>query len=901
MAIPEFSIGIDLGTTNCAMAFQPLAGGGSEIFPIPQWESATSSTEAAMLPSFLFLARSGAGEAAPQWIAGRMARRQAADTPERVAHSAKSWLGHHAVDREAAFLPWGSDEIPPAEKLSPIAVSALLLAHLRTAWDAKFPNAPFNGQILTITVPASFDPAAQRLTLEAARQAGFPDGVRLLEEPQAAFYRWLEAHGSPDATAGIRHVAVIDIGGGTSDFSLFEIRPGSPLPHVRRVAVSDHLLLGGDNIDLAIAHRLEPQFVGTSQRLPGRQWNDLVARCRDLKERCLSGGHEGAESVSLPGRGSGLFSDTASVRVDRQLVRGILIDGFFPDCPADARPEESASGLKEWGLPYAADSAITRHLAQFLSGHPPVDHILFNGGALRPEVLRNRIREQIARWQPGTVPAVLDSPEPDLAVARGAARFGALGHRREARIEAAAARAVYLEAGHRGEKPDAPTLVCILPMGAGTEQEFSTALPGLELRLNQPVLFHPFVSTRRPMDAAGSLVAWNDRDFQRLPSLQTTARLDGRHPQKSLPVTLSARLSELGALEVSCASSDPNLRRQWPLAFNLRQQTAEAPAEAARCDPGIDPDRLEAARADIAKRFSLPPARHEKFGATHLLKGLEKISGLPKAEWSWALLRALWPALASCAPHCADSVEHEEAWLILCGFLLRPGFGGALDASRIDDLWQLRSGGPSHAGKRVQLQEFILWRRVAGGLSRERQHAVLAPRLPALLSDPQPSPELVRLAGALERIDLPTKTSLFESFLAKARSLADDGGHCAPFLVALGMLLNRSPLYAGPEAVVSPSLVERAFQELSDLDWSEPDFLEAQTLFLRAARVVNDRHLDLPKSLRERIASKLEKAGVPAIRAGRLRQFVPVESGEQSRLFGEALPPGLVLSPDRGR
>ena len=899
MAAPEFSIGIDLGTTNCAMAYQPLAGGESQVFSIPQWESASSSIDDALLPSFLFLPPAEAGSAGPQWLPGRIARRQAADTPDRVAHSAKSWLGHHAVDRESAFLPWGSDELAHAEKISPVAASAHLLAHLRSAWDAKFPGAPFNDQIVTVTVPASFDPAAQRLTLDAARQAGFPDNVRLLEEPQAAFYRWLETHETSGTSTDIRHVAVIDIGGGTSDFSLFEIQPGSPLPHVKRVAVSDHLLLGGDNIDLAIAHRLEPKFVGTSQRLPGRQWNDLVARCRDLKERCLSAEGDGEESVSLPGRGSKLFDGTATVRVERSLVRNIVLDGFFPDCPADARPEESASGLKEWGLPYAADSAITRHLAQFLDGHPAVDHILFNGGSLRSEALRNRLRDQIARWQSGQTPAVLDNPEPDLAVARGAARFGALGHGHGARIEAGAARAVYLEATHHDAADGAPPLVCILPQGAKAGQEFTTALPGLELRLNQPSVFQPFISTRRANDAAGALVAWNDRDFQRLPSLQATARLDGNLPQKSIPVTLQARLSELGMLEVSCVSSERSVRKQWPLAFNLRAKPADAGAKPADCEPGIDPDRLEAACTEISKRFSHPPARHQKFGAVHLIQGLEKIAGLPKAEWNWALLRALWPALSASAPQCATSVEHEEAWLILAGFLLRPGFGGALDDARIDELWLLRSRGPAHKGKKVQLQEFILWRRVAGGLSRDRQHAILTSFLPSLLSESPASPELIRLAGALERLDPDTKSQLVGSFLSHARRLADAGGHCAPFLVALGLLLNRSPLYAGPEAVLPPSLVEQAFLELSDLDWSEPTLVEAQPLFLRAARVVNDRNLDLPKSLRERIAAKLEKAGVPSHRAGRLRQFVPVETSEQSRLFGEALPPGLVISAGR--
>ncbi|MEO6785025.1 MAG: Hsp70 family protein, partial [Chthoniobacteraceae bacterium] len=410
MAHAKFSIGIDLGTTNCAMAFESLDGADTrtQVFAIPQWEKPGALSEFATLPSFLYLpAEHEAAElGGAGWVPGRFARKQAAELPGRVVHSAKSWLCHHSVDRNAPFLPWRSDALAVEQRISPVQASAILLQYLRAAWDAKFASDGaefrFDAQEITITVPASFDAAAQRLTLDAARQAGFPENVRLIEEPQAAFYRWLEQHAGPDDFwkalhadgSGARHVVVVDIGGGTSDFSLFEItrQPGSAVPHIRRVAVSDHLLLGGDNIDLALAHRIQ-QGLPAGTGLAPAQWNFLVAQCRDLKERCLAPSGADAEqfSVAVPGRGSGLLGGTLTARIARAEIDAILMDGFFPECAADAEPARDQSALREWALPYAADSAVTRYLAEFLRGRPRVDAVLFNGGTLYPTMLRQRL------------------------------------------------------------------------------------------------------------------------------------------------------------------------------------------------------------------------------------------------------------------------------------------------------------------------------------------------------------------------------------------------------------------------------------------------------------------------------------------------------------------------------
>ncbi|MBV9489319.1 MAG: hypothetical protein JO069_06285, partial [Verrucomicrobia bacterium] len=509
----------------------------------------------------------------------------------------------------------------------------------------------------------------------------------------------------------------------------------------------------------------------------------------------------------------------------------------------------------------------------------------------------------------------LDNPEPDLAVARGAARFGSIVHRRAERIEAGAARAIYLEVQQRPvkeeRKPSGPALVCILPPNAPTEEEFRVAEPGLELRVNRPVRFQPYYSTRRTGDRAGALVAWNSRDFQRLPPLQTTARLAGQSGQSDrLPVTLAARMNELGLLQVACVSADPRVPGSWPLEFNLRPHetgseddrgrdradaTTLTAATPTSVDPGVAPDRLESAQARMASLFSRPLDPRDKLTANGLLKSLENMLGLPKADWNFVLIRALWPALYECIARRRQSAEHEETWLILAGFLLRPGFGVEGDAGRIDELWRIRTDGLAHPGKRIQLQEYILWRRVAGGLSQERQEAILTPELPRLLARKNPPAELVRLAGALERIRPAIKAALVDRFLQIAHELATTSQYPAPYLVALGLLLNRTPFYAGPESVLSPPFVQRTFETFSDLDWTEPQLAEISALFLRAARVVEDPNLDVPKSLRDKIIGKLQKTGVPPLRLERLRKFVPLASADRAGLFGESLPPGLLI------
>jgi molecular chaperone DnaK (HSP70) len=931
----RFSIGIDLGTTNSALAFVPLVSGETpEILFIPQWESLAGLAEEPTLPSFLYLPEDavaahfrGRGVGDGQWIVGRFARTKASETPGRVVHSAKSWLCHHTADRSAPFLPWGSTDLTREQKISPVRASALILNYLRGAWNSRFGKAgfAFDDQEITITVPASFDAAAQRLTIAAAEEGGFPDDVRLLEEPQAAFYCWLERHDSAyelwprldNCDAGLRYVLVIDIGGGTSDFSLFELRLNeqSSIPDIRRVAVSEHILLGGDNVDLAIAHFLEPRLTAAGGQLSGAQWQHLVASCCDLKERALAAAGPPHERfvVALAGRGSGMVAGSQAATVTRAEIENVLMGGFFPMCDARARPYRTQMALREWGLPYPSDSAVTRHLAEFLRDRPRVDAVLFNGGSVRPPLLRQRLREQVGAWQDGFVPHILQNEEPALAVARGAARFGTLLHRQSGYIAGGAARAVFLEVqgipATDGETAY-PSLVCVLPQGAAPSERFEIADLGIKVRTNQLVRFQAYSSSRSSNSRAGDILAWCEDAFHALPPLQTIIRTaEPSRPGRSgsLPVRLVAQMNALGLLQISCVSADPGNQQSWPLEFNMRphnQDDAGAPGSAGpareatvQIEPNAAADALETARKQIGIMFAHRAGKRDKVTAGTILKSLERILGSPRSGWNGPLLRALWPSLHERLDARRLSVDHEEAWLIVAGFLLRPGFGVIRDDLRIDALWQLHDAGPCFPGRRIKCQEYILWRRVAGGLTRERQKKLLTGELGRIHSGKAPD-ELVRLAGSLELIPHDSKAELVSCFIDIAVHLMRSKRHCAPYLAALGLLLNRDPLYGGPETVVSPDLVEHAYSAFQGFDWTELELLELQTLFLRAARVVGDRSLDVPMPLRGLIAGKMEKSGVPALQTAKIRGFVPIGRSDRVSLYDESLPPGLVLGTD---
>ncbi|GAB4262156.1 MAG: Hsp70 family protein [Deferrisomatales bacterium] len=923
---PRYWIGIDLGTTNSVLAYVEAGGARRrpQVLSVPQWDTPGAAVDSPTLPSFCYWATEaeraagfGADGPAPApergWLAGRFARAQMALNPGRVIHSAKSWLCHGEVDRTGPILPWRSEEVPPAERLSPVQASAAYLAHFRRVWDRTVaredPEAAFDRQQVVVTVPASFDEVAQQLTVEAARLAGFPDAVRLLEEPQAAFYYWLGtgAHASeladvleqaPNRTA---RVLVCDIGGGTTDLSLFEVRgaPGSSTGlDLRRIAVSEHLLLGGDNIDLTLAYLLEHKLTSGEAKLTGKQWSRLLFQARELKERVLGGadGPDAEYPVTLPGAGSGLFASTLSTRITAAEVRGCVLEGFFPECGPEARPSRRTGGLKEWGLPFAADTAVTRHLADFLEGRA-VDAVLFNGGTVSPAFLRERLTALLARWQGGRAPAVLTNDDMALAVARGAAHYAHLLGDPEAgqRIAGGHAHALYLEVFRRKGKQR--SLVCLLPKGMEANEAVAIEGERFDLLVNQPVRFQCHSSSRRTGDAAGAVVPWNDRDFHPLPPLQTAIHLAADRPRPAnnrIRVTLEGALNEVGLLQVHCVEVGTGSR--WRLDFNLRRGVEDddraRPADA----PLAAPEKLERAHALIRSLYgkkkdpTLPEVKPRQ-----LVRRIEEALGQPRQSWDTVTLRTLWPPLAQGMTRKNRSVDHEEAWLLLAGYVLRPGYGVELDESRMEELWRLHSVGMGFPKeKRIQAQWALLWRRTAGGLNAARQEKVCRKAIQQIRGGSAGvTAETIHLVGAMERLPLEVKLELAQAMAAVLRK--NKPGHKAPHAWALGRLLTRTPLYAGPDAILPPRVVEELFESVRDLDWTAPAHAELTGVFAQIARRTDRRDVDVSPEAREQIARKMEQSRARPEQVRVVREVVPLDLQDRVRQFGESLPSGLVL------
>jgi len=927
MANPRYLIGIDLGTTNCVLAYLDASAAGyqPQVLPVLQWDSPGSTVASQTLPSFNYLTtsldRQGGfhqeGDRLPvleeDWVPGIYARNRMADTPSRVIHSAKSWLCHGGIDRTAAILPWQSEEVSPKDRLSPVQASSAYLSYLKNAWNREHaaggPEERFENQGVVLTVPASFDEAAQQLTLEAAQLAGYPESVSLIEEPQAAFYDWLGwgkhvsylldlLEAAPERTA---RVLVCDIGGGTTDLSLFEVT-GDPQSAtglaLRRVAVSEHLLLGGDNIDLTLAYLFEQKLTGGSSKLSGAQWNQLLVQARELKERILAqdGSAEGnpAFTLTLAGAGAGLFATTLSASITAAEVRETVLEGFFPDCEASERPRKKGGGLREWGLPYAEESAVTRHLAGFLEGRE-VHAVLYNGGSVTPLFLRRRLTDLVTRWQQGRAPVVLQNDALALAVARGAARYGHILHTRRAgeRITGGHARALYLEVA-RGKEKKAPALICVLPRGMEANQTLTIENAEFDLLVNQAVRFQCFFSNRRLHDPAGALVPWRAEEFQPLPPLQTAIHLPLERPKPAnnrLRVTLECSLNELGLLQLFCVERDGPGR--WRLDFNLRRPVGAE--EGAPALPDAPPKKeLGEAIGLVLSLFgkkrdpSLPETKPRQ-----LMRQLEKTLGGGREGWDSLTLRSLWPAIAQGMNRRNRSVDHEESWLYLAGFAMRPGYGYPLDESRVEELWRLFELGMAFPGeKRVQVQWWLLWRRTAGGLNARRQEKLLDKILPKLPL-PLETAEILYLAGSLERISLDRKLQVVKLLCAGLRK--PQISNKIPYAWALGRLLSRVPLYAGPEVVLPPQEVEKLFLQLREFDWKLPENAPLIPLFAQAARRTERRDLDLAPELREELLLKMKNSGARPEELQVVRETVPVKDADRVRQFGESLPSGLIL------
>ncbi|MDN7750901.1 Hsp70 family protein [Burkholderia gladioli] len=611
MSEARYSIGIDLGTTHCALSYVDLAASdgdaaAQQVLPIAQLSSPGAVASPELLPSFLYLPHEGelaAGDLSLPWTAsrdyavGEMARSRGAGTPIRLVSSAKSWLCHPGVDRRAAILP--NDAPPEVARVSPLEASVRYLNHLREAWDHAHPDAPFAAQDVTVTIPASFDPAARELTAEAAQAAGYTR-MTLLEEPQAALYSWIQKSGGgwrKDVKVG-DIILVVDVGGGTTDLSLIAVVEREGNLELHRVAVGEHILLGGDNMDLALAHVVARKLAAQGTQADPWQLRALTYACRGAKETLLSDRSVETVPLVVPSRGAKLIGGSIRTELTRAELTQILLEGFFPQVEASARPAvRTRAGLTQLGLPYAQDAGITRHLAAFLGkqvgalaeldGLPAAAHhpdasflhptaVLFNGGVFKSELLTERILAILNGWlaADGAAPArLLGGADLDLAVARGAAYYGYVKRGRGVRIRGGTARAYYVAIESAmpaipGMEPPISAL-CVAPFGM--EEGSDAALPEQEFGLvvGEPVQFRFFGSSVRRQDQVGDMLDyWSPEELQELEAIQATLPADGRTPGEVVAVRLHARVTEAGTLELEALPRGSEAR--WKVEFDVR-------------------------------------------------------------------------------------------------------------------------------------------------------------------------------------------------------------------------------------------------------------------------------------------------------------------------------------------
>lgn len=898
----EFIVGIDLGTSHTAVAYSPIAAARTpEIFAISQLVGASELASRPLLPSSLFLPLDY--EASPEstiderWVVGEYARSRGLELTGRLITSAKSWLCHASVDREAPILPWGS-ELSEAVKLSPVRASARVLGAVASAWNKEYPTAPFARQQLVLTVPASFDQGARQLTVRAAQRVGL--APRLLEEPQAAFYDYLAAHGtgvlerllaSENAEDGI-HVLVCDIGGGTTDLSLLWVHLVEGKVAVERSAVGRHLLLGGDNIDHALAHAVESELK-LPERLEPALFGQLVQQCRRAKEVLLGPGAPEQHRVTLVRPGSALVGSALAFDLPRERARQITVEGFFPRVDLNQPMARRGGGLMTFGLPYERDPAITRHVANFVARHvgktARVDALLVNGGVFHSPEILERLGEVVSGFFERPL-IVLEHSDPDLAVARGAAVFGQALQGHGLRIGGGSAHGYYLGLGAEGDR----RLLCVVPRGAKEGERHATDTP-LRLKVGRAVRFELFASDSAGPHAPGAVVVPNDDEFEALP--QVVAQFSGDSSGDEIGVHVEGELTAIGTLDLECVENPPGKRR-FQLAFELRGQEAPAPRSKRSESVRATTPMAEADEA-VARVFGKGRKDVKEREVKDLVRELERILGT-RDTWSAEVTRALFDVVAPKHQARRRSLDHERVYFMLIGYCLRPGFGYLLDQQRVALVWPLFAQGLTFGSESRSWQQFfICWRRIAGGLGDAEQSAIcdliepfIAPGEAKLKKPkgfkPGAPEEMLELLSRLERLPIERRVRFARWLLERTWTSRD------PRLWgALGRVAARVTAYASVHHVLPPKYAEEFLDHLLRERWDE--LKSAPYAATLMARRTDDRARDISESLRRDVLKRLEKLDVRQDWISCVRDFVPTADRDRAEFLGEELPVGLEL------
>ena len=943
-----YFVGIDLGTTNTVVAFAPIQKNAdanqSQIFPIEQLVAPGEVAKRPMLPSFRYHPAPGEINASdctlpwdeqahridgdlPHVIIGEWARELGAKTQGRQVVSAKSWLSHHQVDRQAAILPWGGAD--DQAKVSPILASASYLAYIKHAWNHEHPNAPLEKQHVVITVPASFDEDARAYTVEAAKRAGLPN-IILLEEPQAVVYDWYARHEkeAEKQLEKVRLLIVCDVGGGTTDLSLIKVRTDKDAGlTLERIGVGDHLMLGGDNIDLALA-TLAEQRLG-KKKLSAAQFSQVIQQSRQVKERLLSDVNIASASVTVMGGGSQLIGGALRCEFTREEVEQIALNGFMPIVPFDESPKKRRSAVVEFGLPYAADPAISKHLAAFLSHHQdacrdallnantPNDHqadntpaipdaILYNGGLFNNELMSERTQELFAHWNSGHALHKLNNAHPHLAVAFGAVAYAKARHTNTLKIGGGAARSYFmvLDNNDTNTKTTETQAVSILPKGCEEEHVCEIQEKTFLLTVGQPVKFSLLTSTQDQPYALGDIIT-PGHEFSALPPLIIVIPPEKAGDKGQQEVYLSCQLSAVGTIQVACVSAN-NPAQRWQLEFETRKAThgmsqhMALPQGFAKAETLLT--QVFGKLSKTAKQALADTPNHVPVTPKNCRRELEQVLG-EREKWDGHLSRALFDILLKLKKGRRRSAAHERLWFNLAGYCLRPGFGDPADAWRIDEVWPMYHDFISFEKETQSWVEWwTFWRRIAGGLNTEQQTEVFEGITP--YADPQylknrkvqaeaklvSYDDMVRLIGSLERVEPEQKIETIEHFFERF-TLTNEPDISWWAIARMG---TRAPFYASAHFCINKQKAERYIQKILEnpLPKNAPQIFTAIML----ARLSGDRARDIDSSLRQKLIQQLDNSHVPPAWLNMLHHVDIEDNTNIEFVFGESLPLGLQLA-----
>jgi len=937
----RYIIGIDLGTTQTALSYLDLdlhtveSAGEEKIhtFQIPQLVAANQVEGRPTLPSVVFLnddPESNPGlpwDSKPDFIQGQYARDLGLDIPARLIHSAKSWLCHPRVNRQAPILPWQSEGL--ARKLSPVQVSTAILEHLRRAWDFQMahndPAAAFLRQKIIVTIPASFDPVARNLTLQAINAAGIGQ-VTLLEEPQAAFYDFIARNPKTLSAelGGVRKVLVIDIGGGTTDFSLIEVTwpHDDEHPGFSRLAVGPHLLIGGDNLDLSLARLVEGKLRHKGKKLAAKQWLAVLNQSRLAKELALTDNSKGISRFVLSGAGSRVIGHTITEEIDREHVRKTLLEGFFPCVPMDALPDEDVGlGISEAGLPYSRDPAVSRHLAAFLApyGDPP-EAVIFNGGTMMSPLIRQRLLDILATWRGGAPPKILENPHPTLAVAAGAVYFGlvtlGLGHRIAGGNPVSLYLGIGTAAASKSSSHVPEQVLCVLPKGAMAERSYSLDGKAFGIDLSREVAFYLYFSPS-PLknEEFGKLYKFSSKRHSPLPILrlapdaEMNAKMDAKAGVeadvertreiaaggKVRRVKIETMLRETGYLQIRCLGIDCEFKGD--LAFDLKQDpTADEKKPASKAKPPLGKKQQSQIRKVLDGTFG-------KGDFNLLFKELGEAAETPRESWNADLSRAVFDIIAKDERFKNDD-DAFVWWVRLLGYCLRPGFGTHGDSARVDRLWEMWAEKLPEGHPIFWSEWWLMFKRIAPGLSSTRQLELLQKVEPILFPpkrhdktlravDQHERNHVWRLVGHLERLPVGEKERFGWLALKSPISFAGD----AVALYAVGRLGARMLSYAPPEFLIHQAVANQWTEFLLVRNASAGG--SYQDLALRElGRKTSDRLSRIDDVLRKRIIDLFKKTGKKKSFFAPLLDVQEFKADDYATLCGEELPSGFVWVKD---